>query len=305
MRFVVSSSDLSAGARLRAALEVERPLQVVGTINAYSALLAERVGFRALYISGAGVANASYGLPDLAMTTVNDVLEDVRRITSATALPVLVDIDTGWGNALMINRVIRQLIKAGAAGVHIEDQVQAKRCGHLPGKALVSTGEMVDRVKAAVDAKTDASFVVMARTDALAVEGLDSALARAVCYQEAGADMLFPEALTELALYRRFAESVSLPLLANMTEFGVTPLFTTQQLASVGVRLVLYPLTAFRAMNAAALNVYTTLRREGTQQSVVSTMQTRQELYEVLNYAAYQEKVDQLLNQGREQDDDR
>jgi methylisocitrate lyase len=300
----VNTPHLSAGARLRAALDVEQPLQIVGTINAYSALMAERVGFRALYISGAGVANASYGLPDLALTTLNDVLEDVRRITNVTDLPVLVDIDTGWGNALMINRVIRQLIKAGAAGVHIEDQVQAKRCGHLPGKALVSISEMVDRVKAAVDAKTDPDFVVMARTDALAVEGVASALERASCYQEAGADMLFPEALTELPLYRRFADVVDIPILANMTEFGVTPLFTTQQLASVGVRLVLYPLSAFRAMNAAALNIYTTLRREGTQQRVISTMQTRQELYDFLHYAAYQEKIDQLFSQQREQSDD-
>lgn len=300
----MNNTHLSAGARLHAALEVEQPLQVVGTINAYSALMAERVGFRALYLSGAGVANASYGLPDLAMTTLNDVLEDIRRITSVTDIPVLVDIDTGWGNALMINRVIRQLIRAGAAGVHIEDQVQAKRCGHLPGKALVSASEMVDRVKAAMDAKTDAEFVVMARTDALTVEGLESALARAVRYQEAGADMLFPEALTELALYRRFADVVDIPILANMTEFGVTPLFTTHQLASVGVRLVLYPLSAFRAMNAAALNVYTTLRREGTQQDVLSTMQTRQELYDFLHYAAYQEKIDQLFSQSGEEDND-
>ncbi len=300
----MNNIPFSAGARLRAALEVEQPLQVVGTINAYSALMAERVGFRALYISGAGVANASYGLPDLGLTTLNDVLEDVRRITSITSLPVLVDIDTGWGNALMINRAIRQLISAGAAGVHIEDQVQAKRCGHLPGKALVSSGEMVDRIKAAVDAKTDQDFVIMARTDALAVEGLESALERAIRYQEAGADMLFPEALTELSLYRRFADVVTIPILANMTEFGVTPLFTTQQLASVGVRLVLYPLSAFRAMNAAALNVYTTLRSEGTQQGVLATMQTRQELYDFLNYAAYQEKIDQLFSQNGEEHDD-
>jgi methylisocitrate lyase len=304
MRARTNNSQFSAGTRLRAALEEERPLQVVGTINAYSALMAERVGFRALYISGAGVANASYGLPDLGLTTLNDVLEDVRRITSITSLPVLVDIDTGWGNALMINRAIRQLINAGVAGVHIEDQVQAKRCGHLPGKALVAIGEMVDRIKAALDAKTDPDFVVMARTDALAVEGLESALERAIRYQAAGADMLFPEALTELALYRRFADVVTIPILANMTEFGVTPLFTTQQLASVGVRLVLYPLSAFRAMNAAALNVYATLRREGTQQSVLPTMQTRQELYDFLNYAAYQEKIDQLFSQNGEEHDD-
>jgi methylisocitrate lyase len=299
----MNNRPFSAGVRLRAALDIEQPLQVVGTINAYSALMAERVGFRALYISGAGVANASYGLPDLALTTLNDVLEDVRRITCVTDLPVLVDIDTGWGNALMINRAIRQLINAGAAGAHIEDQVQTKRCGHLPGKAVVSTSEMVDRIKAAVDAKTDPDFVVMARTDALAVEGLESALERAFQYQEAGADMLFPEALTALPLYRRFADTISIPILANMTEFGVTPLFTTRQLASVGVRLVLYPLSAFRAMNAAALNVYTTLRCEGTQQGVLSIMQTRQELYDVLNYAAYQEKIDQLFKNGKASDE--
>ena len=297
----MTSPRLSAGKRLRLAVEQEQPLQVVGTINAYSALLAERTGFRALYVSGAGVANASHGWPDLALTTLNDVLEDVRRITSITDLPVLVDIDTGWGNALMINRAIRELINAGAAGVHIEDQVQAKRCGHLPGKALVSSAEMGDRIKAAVDAKTDPDFVVMARTDALAVEGLEAALGRAQQYQEAGADMLFPEALTELALYQRFAEVVELPMLANMTEFGMTPLFTTQELASVGVALVLYPLTAFRAMNAAALQVYTTLRREGTQQSVLPHMQTREELYDVLHYRAYQEKVDRLFKQNGEE----
>jgi methylisocitrate lyase len=270
-------------------------------MNAYCALMAESIGFRALYVSGAGVANASYGLPDLGLITLNDVLEDVRRITSVTHLPVLVDIDTGWGNALMIKRAIEQMIKAGAAGVHIEDQVQAKRCGHLPGKALVSSSEMVDRIKAAVDAKTDPDFVIMARTDALAVEGIECALARAVLYKEAGADMLFPEALTELEQYRVFADAVGIPLLANMTEFGVTPLFTTQQLASVGVSLVLYPLSAFRAMNAAALNVYTTLRREGTQQSVLSTMQTRNDLYDFLHYASYQQKIDQLFGQGQKE----
>ncbi len=285
----------SAGSRLRAALERERPLQVVGAINAYAAIMAERVGFQALYLSGAGVANASFGLPDLGMTTLNDVLEDVRRITSVTDLPLLVDIDTGWGNALMINRAIRQLIRAGAAGVHIEDQVQAKRCGHLPGKALVPAEEMMDRIKAAVDAKDDPDFVIMARTDALAVEGQERALERAVLYAGAGADMLFPEALTELTQYRIFADALSIPILANITEFGVTPFFTTEQLASAGVRLVLYPLSAFRAMNAAALHVYTTLRREGTQQAVVPTMQTRRELYDFLGYDAYQQKIDELF----------
>jgi len=294
------NTNTSAGGRLRAALTIEQPLQVVGTINAYCALMATRVGFRALYLSGAGVANASYGLPDLGMTTLHDVMEDVRRITSVTDAPLLVDIDTGWGNALVINRVIVQLIQAGAAGVHIEDQVQAKRCGHLPNKALVSPAEMADRLKAAVDAKTDSDFVIMARTDALAVEGLERAVERAIAYKEAGADMLFPEALTELGQYRIFADTAGIPLLANMTEFGVTPLFTTQQLASAGVHMALYPLSAFRAMNAAALNVYMTLRREGTQQGVLSTMQTRDDLYDFLNYFSYQEKVDRLFGHNQE-----
>lgn len=294
------SVSSTAGSRLWAAMDREQPLQLVGTINAYTALLAERVGFQALYLSGAGVANASFGLPDLGLTTLNDVLEDARRITSATHLPLLVDIDTGWGNALMINRAIRQLQRAGVAGVHIEDQVQAKRCGHLPGKALVSPGEMVDRIKAAVDARDDPDFVIMARTDAVAVEGQARALERASLYAEAGADMFFPEALTELEQYRAFADTLEIPILANCTEFGKTPLFTTEELASVGVRLVLYPLSAFRAMNAAALNVYTTLRREGTQRAVVPTMQTRQELYDILGYDAYQQKIDRLFEQERE-----
>jgi methylisocitrate lyase len=294
------NTGTSAGNRLRAALTVEHPLQVVGTINAYCALMATRVGFRALYLSGAGVANASYGLPDLGMTTLNDVLEDVRRITSVTDAPLLVDIDTGWGNALVINRAVKQMITAGAAGVHIEDQVQAKRCGHLPNKSLVSSAEMGDRLKAAADAKTDPNFVIMARTDALAVEGLERAVERAILYKEAGADMLFPEALTELGQYRTFANVVGIPLLANMTEFGMTPLFTTQQLASVGVHLALYPLSAFRAMNAAALNVYTALRRDGTQQHVLTTMQTRSDLYDFLNYFSYQEQIDRLFNHSQE-----
>jgi methylisocitrate lyase len=297
----MSTTNQSPGKRFREALLVERPLQIVGTVNAYCALMAERVGYRALYLSGAGVANASYGLPDLAMTTLDNVLEDIRRITSVTDLPLLVDIDTGWGNALMINRAIRSVIKAGAAGVHIEDQVVAKRCGHLPGKALVSPEEMVDRIKAAVDARTDPDFVVMARTDALAVEGLDHALERALLYKEAGADMLFPEALTQLDYYQTFADRVAIPILANITEFGLTPLFTTEQLGSVGVSMVLYPLSAFRAMNAAALNLYTTLRREGTQRSVVPTMQTRQELYDFLDYASYQQKIDQLFGSNQEE----
>ncbi len=292
----------SPGQRLRAALEQELPLQVVGTINAYTALMAERVGFRAIYLSGAGVANASFGLPDLGLTTLNDVLEDARRITSATKLPLLVDIDTGWGGAFMIARSIRQLIAAGVAGVHIEDQVQAKRCGHRPNKAVVPPSEMVDRIKAAVDARSDPDFVIMARTDAVAIEGLDAAIARACRYVEAGADMIFAEALTDLAHYRQFADAVEVPILANITEFGLTPLYTTTELASAGVRMVLYPLSAFRAMSAAALNVYTTLRNEGTQQRSIATMQTRQELYAFLNYHAYEEKLDQLF--AKEQSDD-
>jgi methylisocitrate lyase len=293
----------SAGGRFRAALAAEQPLQIVGTINAYAALLAERVGFRAIYLSGAGVANASYGLPDLGMTTLNDVLEDVRRITAVTPLPLLVDVDTGWGTALMIARTIREMIRAGAAGIHIEDQVQAKRCGHRPGKALVPAQEMVDRIKAAVDARTDPQFVIMARTDASSVEGLEAARERASRYVEAGADMIFPEALMDLEAYRQFAAAVHVPILANMTEFGITPLYTTQELAAAGVRMVLYPLSAFRAMSAAALNVYEAIRREGTQKSVLDTMQTRKELYEVLNYLAYERKLDELFAQERDNDD--
>lgn len=295
---------LSAGRRFRNALAIEKPLQIMGTINAYCALLAEQVGYRALYLSGAGVANTSYGLPDLALTTLDNVLEDIRRITSVTSLPLLVDIDTGWGNALMINRVIHQMIRAGAAGVHLEDQVQAKRCGHLPGKTLVSPQEMADRLKAALDARSDPDFVIMARTDALAVEGLERALERAILYQETGADMLFPEALTQLEEYRLFGEAVQIPLLANMTEFGVTPLFSTQQLASVGVSMVLYPLSAFRAMSAAALRIYTTIRQQGTQQQALPLMQTRQEFYAVLGYETYQQKIDQLFGQQKEERDE-
>jgi len=296
--------SLSPGGRFRAALDAEQPLQVVGTINAYAAMLAERTGFRAIYLSGAGVANASYGLPDLGITTLNDVLEDVRRITSATDLPLLVDIDTGWGGAFMVARSIRQMIQAGAAAVHIEDQMQAKRCGHRPNKALVSPTEMADRIKAAVDARSDPAFVIMARTDAAASEGIDAAIERAQLYVAAGADMIFAEALTELAQYRQFAEAVDAPILANITEFGKTPLYTTEQLASAGVRLVLYPLSAFRAMSAAALNVYRTLRHEGTQQNVVDRMQTRKELYEVLNYYAYEQKLDHLFSQEQPHDND-
>ncbi len=292
---MINSSNQSPGARFRAALEEERPLQVVGTINAYSAIMTEKVGFKAIYLSGAGVANASYGLPDLGMTNLTDVLEDVRRITGATGLPLLVDVDTGFGPAFMITRTIREMTRAGAAGVHIEDQVQAKRCGHRPGKELVEPQEMADRITAAVDAKTDPDFVVMARTDALAVEGLEAAVERARLYEEAGADMLFAEAVTEIDLYRKFADKVDIPILANMTEFGSTPLVTTDELAEAGVDLALYPLSAFRAMNAAALNVYETLRQEGTQERVVDQMQTRDELYDFLDYEEYEQKLDELF----------
>jgi methylisocitrate lyase len=286
---------MSAGARLWQALDEERPLQVVGAINAYSALLAERAGFKALYLSGAGVANASLGLPDLAMTTLNDVCEDIRRICFATDLPLLVDADTGWGSAFMIGRTIREMTRAGAAACHIEDQVAAKRCGHRPGKALVETAEMADRIKAAVDGRTDPKFVVMARTDAHAVEGQQAALDRAGSYVEAGADMIFAEALTTVEEYTQFTSTIDVPVLANLTEFGKTPLFTTQEMADAGVRLTLYPLSAFRAMSAAAENVYNTLRKDGSQKSVVDTMQTRKELYEVLGYHEYEDKLDELF----------
>jgi len=285
----------SAGARLRAALEAERPLQMVGTINAYCALLAERAGFRAIYLSGAGVANASLGVPDLALTSLNDVCEDVRRISGATSLPLLVDADTGWGAAFMIARTVRELTRAGAAGMHLEDQVQAKRCGHRPGKALVPAEEMADRIKAAVDARSDARFVVMARTDAHAVEGQKAALERAQQYVEAGADMIFAEALKTLDEYREFTAALRVPVLANITEFGQTPLFTVSELRDAGVRLVIYPLSAFRAMSAAALAVYETLRRDGTQRGVVDRMQTRAELYDVLGYHDYERKLDELF----------
>ncbi|MYE89647.1 methylisocitrate lyase [Candidatus Poribacteria bacterium] len=296
------SHTSSAGRRFHDALAIENPLQVVGTINAYSALMAESVGFRSIYLSGGGVANASYGLPDIGMTTLNDVLEDVRRITNTTELPLLVDADTGWGNAFMIAKTIRQMIRAGAAGVHIEDQVQAKRCGHRPNKEIVSAAEMADRLKAAADAKTDPDFVLMARTDAAAIEGIDGAIERACRYVEAGADMIFAEALTELDQYRKFASAIDVPILANITEFGKTPLFTIEELRDAGVSLVLYPLSAFRAMSAAALNVYQTLRREGTQKDVVHTMQTRAELYEFLGYHEYERRLDELLNADREKD---
>jgi methylisocitrate lyase len=286
----------SAGARFRAALEAECPLQVVGTINAYTALLAARAGFKAIYLSGAGVANASFGLPDLGMTSLNDVCEDIRRITGATALPLLVDADTGWGAAFNIARTVREMIRAGAGALHLEDQVSAKRCGHRPGKALVSSQEMCDRIRAAVDGRTDHGFVIMARTDAHAVEGQREAIERAQAYVEAGADMIFAEALTTLDEYRQFTAAVRVPVLANITEFGKTPLFTTAELADVGVRLALYPLSAFRAMSAAALAVYETLRREGTQQAVADKMQTRAQLYEVLGYHDYERKLDALFS---------
>ena len=286
---------MSAGVRFRTALEAERPLQIAGTINAFTALLAEKAGFRAIYLSGAGVANASFGLPDLAMTTLNDVCEDVRRIASASDVPLLVDADTGWGSAFMIGRTIREMIRAGAAGCHLEDQVAVKRCGHRPGKALVEPQEMCDRIRAAVDGRIDDQFVIMARTDAHAVEGQQAALDRAASYVEAGADMIFAEALTTLAEYRQFTETIDVPVLANLTEFGKTPLFTIKELADVGVRMTLYPLTAFRAMSATALDIYKTLREDGTQTAVLDRMQTRKELYDVLGYQAYEDKLDELF----------
>ncbi|MEO6847662.1 MAG: methylisocitrate lyase [Chthoniobacterales bacterium] len=286
----------SQGAKLRAAIELEKPLQIVGAVNAYCAMLAEQAGFRALYLSGAGVANASFGLPDLGVTTLNDVCEDVRRITQATSLPLLVDADTGWGGAFMIARTIRELTRAGAAGCHLEDQVLAKRCGHRPGKSLVSTSEMCDRIKAAVDARTDAQFVIMARTDAHASEGQAAAVERAQAYVSAGADMIFAEALTTLEEYHAFTSAMgATPVLANITEFGKTPLFTLDELREVGVRLALYPLSAFRAMSKAATLIYDTIRLKGTQQEVTVQMQTRAELYETLDYLSYEKKLDALF----------
>jgi methylisocitrate lyase len=288
------------GARFRAALDVEQPLQIAGVINAYCAMLAERAGFRALYLSGAGVANASFGLPDLGLTGLGDVCEDIRRITQATSLPLLVDADTGWGGALMIARTICELGKAGAAGCHLEDQVQAKRCGHRPGKELVSSEEMCDRIKAAADGRTDATFVLMARTDAHASEGLDAAITRSQAYVAAGADMIFAEALTTLEEYQTFTTALgSTPVLANLTEFGRTPLFPLEDLRSAGVRLALYPLGAFRAMSRAAETVYGAIRKEGTQAAVTNQMQTRAELYDVLGYHAYEAKLDELFSQQK------
>lgn len=291
---------LSAGARFRQALVEERPLQIVGVINAYIAMLAAQTGFRAIYLSGAGVANSSYGLPDLGMTTLDNVLEDVRRITGAVSLPLLADADTGFGSAFNIARSVREFIKAGAAGIHIEDQVAAKRCGHRPGKAIVSKEEMVDRIRSAVDARTDPGFVIMARTDALAVEGLEAALERAQAYREAGADMLFPEALTELGQYKAFSRALDIPILANMTEFGKTPLFDLPELAKAGVDMALYPLTLNRLMNQAAAQGLASLRGDGHQMALVARMQTREELYRVLGYHEYERKLDELFGRGAE-----
>ncbi|MBM6551427.1 methylisocitrate lyase [Marinomonas ostreistagni] len=289
----------SPGARFRQAIKAQSPLQIVGTVNAYCAMMAEQTGHHAIYLSGGGVANASYGLPDLGMTDLNDVLEDVRRITSASQLPLLVDIDTGFGGAFNITRTIQQMEKAGAAAVHIEDQVQQKRCGHRPNKAIVSQAEMVDRIKACVDARYDDNFVIMARTDALAVEGMDAAIERAVACVEAGADMIFPEAMLTLEQYREFVDAVKVPVLANITEFGATPLFSREELATVGVDMVLYPLSAFRAMNQAALNVYQHLLNDGHQRNVVDTMQTRMDLYDFLNYHDYEQKLDALFSKDK------
>ncbi|EGK15420.1 methylisocitrate lyase [Psychrobacter sanguinis] len=293
----------SAGKRFRDAISEQKsnnqPLQIVGTINAYTAMMAKQVGHKAIYLSGAGVANASYGLPDLGMTSLDNVLEDASRITNAVDTPLLVDIDTGWGGAFNISQTIKKMEKAGVAAVHIEDQVAQKRCGHRPNKEIVSTSEMVDRLKAALDAKVDSDFVVMARTDALSVEGLEAAVERAVAFQEAGADMIFAEALTDIEMYRKFTDVLDIPVLANMTEFGQTDLYTTEQLYGVGVDMVLYPLSAFRAMNKAALNVYQHLLNDGTQQAVVDTMQTRMELYDFLNYHEFEQKLDQLFAQKK------
>ncbi len=286
----------SPGTRFRAGVKAERPLQVVGVVNAYAARLAEHSGFRALYVSGGGVAASSLGIPDLGISTMDDVLTDVRRITDITDLPVLVDIDTGWGGAFNIGRTIKSMIKFGAAAVHMEDQVQAKRCGHRPGKAIVPKEEMVDRVKAAVDARTDPGFVIMARTDAIAVEGLEAAVARAAACVEAGADMIFPEAVKDLETYRQFAQAVNVPILANITEFGSTSLFTVEELRGAGVSLVLYPLSAFRAMSKAALAVYGAIRKDGSQKNVVDLMQTREELYDHLGYHAYEQKLDAIFS---------
>lgn len=297
-------SNLSSrGVVFRQSLTLEKPLQVVGVLNAYTALLAKEAGFKAIYLSGGGVAAGSLGVPDLGITTLDDVLIDVRRITDACDLPLLVDVDTGFGSAFNIARTVKSLIKSEAAAMHLEDQVQAKRCGHRPGKALVSKDEMCDRIKAAVDARTDPEFVIMARTDALASEGLEATIERAQAYILAGADMIFAEAVTELNQYQAFVDALHVPVLANMTEFGQTPLFTREQLASVGIGLALYPLSAFRAMSAAALRVFQTIRDQGTQESMLSHMQTRDELYQILNYYAYEEKLDELFKSSKSESD--
>ena len=289
----------SPGLRFREAVAQEKPLQIAGTINAYAARLAERVGFRAIYLSGGGVAAGSLGLPDLGISTLDDVLTDIRRITDVCSLPLLVDVDTGWGGAFNIARAVKSLIKYGAAAMHIEDQVQQKRCGHRPNKEIVTRDEMVDRIKAAADAKTDSNFVIMARTDALAVEGLDAALERARACVEAGADMIFPEAITDLEMYRKFADAVQVPILANITEFGQTPLFSTQELASANVAMALYPLSAWRASNAAALKVYQAIRNDGHQKNVVDLMQSRDDLYDYLGYHDFEQKLDALFARGK------
>ncbi len=289
----------SPGGLLREAVKAERPLQIVGAINAFTARMAQATGFKALYVSGGGVAANSLGVPDLGISTMEDVLTDIRRITEVTTLPLLVDADTGWGGAFNIARTVRSFIKGGAAGLHIEDQVQSKRCGHRPGKEIVPQEEMVDRVKAAVDARSDAGFVIMARTDALAVEGIDAAIERAIACVEAGADMIFPEAMTELSMYRKFKDAVKVPILANITEFGHTPLYSTAELGSVGVDIVLYCCSAYRAMNAAALNTYQAIRRDGTQKNVLDTMQTRADLYKYLDYHAYEDKLNNLFAKGK------
>lgn len=289
-------STLTAGQKLRAAISANQPLQIVGTINAYTAMMAERTGHQALYLSGAGVANASFGLPDLGMTSLNDVCEDIRRITAATGLPLLVDADTGWGGAFNIARTVKEMSRAGAAGFHIEDQVAQKRCGHRPNKEIVSLDEMVDRVKASVDARSDDSFFIMARTDALAQQGVEAAIERAIACQDAGADAIFAEAVHTLEQYKAFTSALKVPVLANITEFGQTPLFNKAELASVGVAMVLYPLSAFRAMNKAALNVYQSILANGDQKAVIDSMQTRAELYDFLNYHSFEEKLDQLFS---------
>ena len=291
------TEKLTPGGKFRQAVELNNPLQVVGTVNAYSAIMAQKCGHKAIYLSGGGVAASSLGTPDLGITTLKDVLEDARRITDSSSLPLLVDIDTGWGGAFNIARAIREMIRADVAAIHIEDQVMQKRCGHRPNKAIVSPAEMVDRIKAAVDARSDDKFVIMARTDALAIEGLDAAIERAVACVEAGADMIFPEAMTELEQYRRFVDAVGVPVLANITEFGATPLYTCEQLASVGVKMSLYPLSAFRAMSLAALNVYQHILADGSQQNVVDTMQTRMELYDYLDYHQYEQTLDNLFSE--------